>query len=202
MASAVRSLQSIALNPNIVGVLLFVLERGPARLREPLLAALSSRLSAVAIQRLIKVLKVLWVVGIAGKVNSKLSEWALNSWQWRSQKSKWTWSWEIAVVTGGCSGIGKEIVKNLAKAGVSVAVLDVSPLPEDLERSTQSCSLLMEALGLTKSRLQGNIFQMRCHVAIFHCRSSKGCSLATRKPDYSREQCRHWTAACHPRHHQ
>jgi len=37
------------------------------------------------------------------------------------------------VVTGGCSGIGEEIARALAKRGVKVVILDVSPLPERLE---------------------------------------------------------------------
>jgi NAD(P)-dependent dehydrogenase (short-subunit alcohol dehydrogenase family) len=44
-------------------------------------------------------------------------------------------------VTGGCSGIGKEVVLRLIEKGVRVAVLDVQPLPHDLERSAYSGAL-------------------------------------------------------------
>jgi len=43
-------------------------------------------------------------------------------------KAKYDWEREVAVVTGGSDGIGKEIVLLLAEKGVKVAVLDVQPL--------------------------------------------------------------------------
>jgi NAD(P)-dependent dehydrogenase (short-subunit alcohol dehydrogenase family) len=43
------------------------------------------------------------------------------------------WDSEIAVVTGGSSGIGAEIVKCLVRKGVQVAVLDIQPLPKDMD---------------------------------------------------------------------
>lgn len=39
----------------------------------------------------------------------------------------------MAVVTGGCSGIGEEIVKGLKRRGVRVVVLDVQEVPERLK---------------------------------------------------------------------
>ncbi|KAH6869758.1 hypothetical protein B0T10DRAFT_501276 [Thelonectria olida] len=56
---------------------------------------------------------------------------ALNNWRLPATKD-WDWPSEIAVVTGGCNGIGKAVVVGLAQKGLKVAVLDMSDLPEDL----------------------------------------------------------------------
>ncbi|KAL2812727.1 hypothetical protein BJX63DRAFT_421607 [Aspergillus granulosus] len=37
----------------------------------------------------------------------------------------WNPSWEVAVVTGGSSGIGKQIMEDLSKLGVRVVILDI-----------------------------------------------------------------------------
>ncbi|CAI4217772.1 unnamed protein product [Parascedosporium putredinis] len=57
---------------------------------------------------------------------------ALNNWRLTGHPG-WEWEKEVAVVTGGCSGIGKEVVLGLVANGVRVAILDVQPLPKDLE---------------------------------------------------------------------
>jgi all-trans-retinol dehydrogenase (NAD+) len=136
MASrTIRKVQNVALNPLIVGTLHYLLTKAPERIRLPLLRLLSSRLSEASIQRLIKTLHYLHITAIAIRINDRLNQWALNGWQWRPSKDNWVWSWEIAVVTGGCSGIGKEVVLGLVEKGVRVAVLDIQPLPHELERS-------------------------------------------------------------------
>lgn len=61
--------------------------------------------------------------------------WAANRltdrrWMWTTDKSVWDWKREIAVVTGGSSGIGACTAKKLASHGIRVAVLDVSPLSD------------------------------------------------------------------------
>jgi len=122
-------------NPNIVGGLHFLLTKAPERVRLPALNFLNNRLGVEATLRIIKALKYLTIFAVLRKINAKLNDWALNSWTWKSQKENWTWSWEIAVVTGGCSGIGKEIVKQLLEKDVRVAVLDIQALPAELERS-------------------------------------------------------------------
>jgi NAD(P)-dependent dehydrogenase (short-subunit alcohol dehydrogenase family) len=71
---------------------------------------------------------------------------------------KWDWKREVAVVTGGCSGIGLEIVKQLMRKGVKVAVFDIQPVPKAIE----GCKLTKEDRG-------GNILILhsRCEYAIF-----------------------------------
>jgi all-trans-retinol dehydrogenase (NAD+) len=133
MASALKKVTSLTSNPIVVGPLLWALTRGPPSVREPLLAQLSKILSAENITRFISLLKGVFAVGLISRVNARLNQYALNNWSWKSQKDKWTWNWEIAVVTGGSSGIGLETTRGLMRKGIKVAVLDVNPLPKQLE---------------------------------------------------------------------
>jgi all-trans-retinol dehydrogenase (NAD+) len=128
-------IDNYALNTNIVGVLHLLLTRAPEKIREPLLNQLRKRFSEGTIAKIITVLKWLTIVAWTKKVNDRLNAWALNNWVWKAQTGNWTWGWEVAVVTGGCSGIGKEIVKGLTAAGIKVALLDIQELPKDLEQS-------------------------------------------------------------------
>lgn len=80
-------------------------------------------------RNLIRMLGFLAVVGVIRKANAALNAWATNNWQIRAGHG-WDWSSEIAVVTGGCSGIGKAIAEALNSHGVHVAVLDVQDAPE------------------------------------------------------------------------
>jgi hypothetical protein len=82
---------------------------------------------------LITLLKAFIALGLIHNASSLLTSVALNNWQWTSDKHKWKWEKEVAVVTGGCSGIGEEIVKGLKRRGVRVVVLDVQEVPERLK---------------------------------------------------------------------
>jgi 3-oxoacyl-ACP reductase-like protein len=75
-----------------------------------------------------------WAFGISSihYVSSQLTEFARNNWR-LGDAHRWNWKEEIAVVTGGCSGIGEEIVKALASKGVKVVIMDVSDMPERLK---------------------------------------------------------------------
>ncbi|KAF2673110.1 NAD(P)-binding protein [Microthyrium microscopicum] len=137
MPSLVSKLTAAPLNPWITGTLHWLLTSSPARLRLPLLIGLHSRLSGKNVEKLIRALKVLWLIGLARDLNVKLNSWALNNWTWKTEKDKWVWNWEVAVVTGGCSGIGKEIVQGLAAKGVKVAVLDIQALPTEFENNSK-----------------------------------------------------------------
>lgn len=86
----------------------------------------------------LKRLKLLLYIGIARLVNGFLSRRAQNNWT----SSKYNWGKEIAVVTGGSDGIGKEISLLLAKKGVTVAILDIQPLAfESSEYATKQSDL-------------------------------------------------------------
>jgi hypothetical protein len=133
ITKAVLKLQSAVLEPLFTGALLWAISRGPPSIREPLLRQVEKLLGADNIGRFITGLKWAFALGLGGKINGALNSWALNNWKWRTEKHKWVWNREIAVVTGGCSGIGLEIVRGLSRKGVKVAVLDIQPLPQALE---------------------------------------------------------------------
>lgn len=80
----------------------------------------------------IRVLKVLVTIGVIRTINRGLNSWATNHWQIKAG-SGWHWPSEIAVVTGGCSGIGRAIAETLVSHGIRSVVLDVQRKPEDLE---------------------------------------------------------------------
>lgn len=73
------------------------------------------------------------VVGLSVWISGVLDSLYLRS--KRARADKWDWVKEVAVVTGGSSGIGLETVKGLAKAGIKVAILDIQkpswPLPSN-----------------------------------------------------------------------
>jgi short-subunit dehydrogenase len=73
------------------------------------------------------------VAGTARVVNKQLNHIALNAGRLRGEKAKWNWSREVAVITGGCSGIGELVVKRLINKGIRVAVLDIQQLPPSLQ---------------------------------------------------------------------
>jgi hypothetical protein len=129
------SVSHIALNPLITGSLLAILLKGPPQVREHLVSRISALREPKKLAQILKALKTLLILGLLGKLNRKLNEKALNAGRWTAEKSKWNLSQEIAVVTGGCSGIGELIVRGLVKKGVKVVVLDIQKLPLPLEGS-------------------------------------------------------------------
>lgn len=73
-------------------------------------------------------------LGAVRTLNAALNTLATNNWRISSNPPDKTWDWpnEIAVVTGGCSGIGLALVDGLTARGVRVAVLDVADPPAAL----------------------------------------------------------------------
>src|ERR1700760_142105 len=102
-----HTIESYALNPSLTGSLHLLLTKAPEKIREPLLNILRRRFSEEGIKRILIILRFLSIIGWGLRINRLLNSWALNNWVWRTDKSKWVWDSEVAVVTGGCSGIGK-----------------------------------------------------------------------------------------------
>lgn len=86
-----------------------------------------------------------WAFGLTSVhyLSSELTAFARNNWR-LSDAHRWNWKEEVAVVTGGCSGIGEEMVKALSRKGVKVVILDVTELPERL----QGCEFIPNILLL------------------------------------------------------
>lgn len=124
LAALIRAIQS----PFFSGPLLAALLYAPEELTAKVLQHVPP---SINIQTTITVLKVLFGIGVVKTLNRGLSSMAANSWRVSAAKG-WNWPNEIAVVTGGCSGIGHSVVKGLTARGVKVAVLDVQALPRDL----------------------------------------------------------------------
>lgn len=79
-----------------------------------------------------KVLAASALLGSIRIVNKMLNGMATSNWR-LSPAPDWQWQHEVAVITGGCGGIGQEMARGLAEKGVRVAVLDVQVLPEALQ---------------------------------------------------------------------
>lgn len=120
-------------NPLVTGPLLLLLTKAPDHVKEPIIRHLVSIAPQLTIRRVVSSLKWLCAIGLVKHVNSWLNSLATNGWSIRSDANRWVWSKEIAVVTGGCGGIGEVVVNGLIQRGVKVAILDVQPLPKRLE---------------------------------------------------------------------
>lgn len=123
-----------------LGAALYVLRDAPPSIRDPALERLRSFLSAEQITSLVGFLRSAFVTTAALDavyyVNSALNSWALNNWQ-SADTSRWNWSQEVAVVTGGASGLGKGFTERLVSHGVHVVVLDVTPAPAEFKGNSK-----------------------------------------------------------------
>lgn len=119
----------VVLNPVVTGAALLLLAgKGPEAAQDhlhDLLARLPYDESTVK-----TALQVLLGLGVVRNVNSKLNDLAQNNWRWGAAPG-WDWPKEIAIVTGGSSGIGLGIVERFAAKGIKVAVLDPQEFPKD-----------------------------------------------------------------------
>ncbi|KIW96716.1 uncharacterized protein Z519_02107 [Cladophialophora bantiana CBS 173.52] len=72
----------------------------------------------------------LLTLGILDRLNTYLSRQVLNNFV---RDKSWDWDREILLITGGCSGIGEEMVRQFAERNIKVVILDVNhpkaPLP-------------------------------------------------------------------------
>ncbi|KAI8623355.1 NAD(P)-binding protein [Xylariaceae sp. FL1651] len=131
-------LREVVFSPLLSGLLLSTVTYAPDALRDGLLK-LVSRLSGQHappssrdLSTINTVLHVLFALGVVRHLNRILNTMAANSWR-LAASGGWDWPNEVAVVTGGSSGIGKEIVKRLAALGVRTAILDIQDPPKSME---------------------------------------------------------------------
>ncbi|EXJ73289.1 uncharacterized protein A1O5_03049 [Cladophialophora psammophila CBS 110553] len=85
----------------------------------------------------LKTLKYLFAFGLLVHINRILSRMALNYWHVQKQGVPWdfqTAGKETILITGGCSGFGKEMVRMFAEqTKAKIIVLDIQELPDDLK---------------------------------------------------------------------
>jgi all-trans-retinol dehydrogenase (NAD+) len=111
--------------PSFAGIFWYLVTKKPALVAKFILK------TPFSISTMASVAK--WVFGLttAHYLSSTLTSFSRNNWR-LADTHRWQWNKEVAVVTGGCSGIGEEIVKALSKKGVKVVILDVTALPDRL----------------------------------------------------------------------
>ena len=136
----IQKIGRFALSPILSGPILLAIIYAPNSVRDvvaPFLERLPESIKAyLSLERAKAFFQIIFGIGLLGKINDVLNTMAHNSWRLRAGKG-WDWPNEIAVITGGSSGIGRCIVDRLLSLGLRVAVLDVQDLPKDLQANPQ-----------------------------------------------------------------
>lgn len=126
-----RPVQGILLQPIVTAGLLFASLNRPVE-GQRILSLITQ--NAVQPKTLNLALKVLLAAGILYRSNKYLSRLALNNYV--SDRS-WDWGREVVIVTGGSSGIGAEIVRQLSDQSIKVVILDVAPPQSPMAKNTR-----------------------------------------------------------------
>ncbi|KIX07166.1 uncharacterized protein Z518_01819 [Rhinocladiella mackenziei CBS 650.93] len=137
------------LSPFITGALLFYIKRNPSALDKlpwfpDLTLTLPFRLplnirNSVTLHASppLKTLKFLFGLGLVLYVNRFLNRLALNYWHLQKQGVPWDFQAEgkeTILITGGCSGFGREMVQMFAEqTRANILVLDIQDLPADMK---------------------------------------------------------------------
>ncbi|KAF3008658.1 hypothetical protein E8E13_008867 [Curvularia kusanoi] len=147
LGTAVSHVTNIASDPLLTGALLYLLTRGPPRLRAKLLAPFQSSglpvftntsAGVARLTKLISVLKLLTSLNVLRRANTALNTLAWSNWTlpWRSNGTAWQFGpqrREVVLITGGSSGFGYEMVKAFAPHA-KVVVIDIVAFPDELAR--------------------------------------------------------------------
>ncbi|KAK6087639.1 short-chain dehydrogenase reductase 2 [Seiridium cupressi] len=132
------TLRQIIFSPLLSGSLLLAVTYAPNSVRDVIyniarrLPGLHLSTRSLDLSTTTTALRTLLALSILRQLNHALGTMAANSWRLTPSRG-WDWPSEIAVVTGGSSGIGKSIVEKLSVLGVRVAVLDVQDLPGSMK---------------------------------------------------------------------
>ncbi|KAI0403850.1 NAD(P)-binding protein [Xylaria palmicola] len=134
-----ETLRGIILSPALSGPLLLAVTYAPDAVHNAVMNVANrlpglQTLSNVDLGTAAKVLRVIFALSIVRQLNRVMNTMAANSWRVMASTG-WDWPNEIAVVTGGSSGIGKLVVEKLVALGVRVAVLDIQDLPKSMENN-------------------------------------------------------------------
>ncbi len=125
------------LRPNLLlsvsAPLLFLFTGAPLAFQDRLLRHLPEKVSKA---QLVTVLTWALAAGLGSQINSWLTAWARNNWLFwgRGRGPKFGqngWDKEVAVITGGSSGIGNLTARGLAANGVKVCILDIAEPAEE-----------------------------------------------------------------------
>lgn len=157
------SVSHLALNPAVTASLLYILTKGPAGLRTRLTNRFAGLRDPARYATIIRALQWCLTLGLLRSANKTLNHLALNNYRLRPSSAQWHWDKEVAVVTGGCSGIGALIVKRLVSRGVTVAILDVQSLPPELQGCTVESWNVRDGATLTLC-LDAHVRFSRCDI--------------------------------------
>lgn len=127
---AIHPIRKALLNPVLSGSLLLALLYAPQDVRQNIFKKLTiPETYDITVAK--KVLQAVFGLGVISYINQTLSKMASNSWR-LSAAPGWDWPKEVAVVTGGSSGIGLRLVELLLTNRIKVAVLDIQPPPKTI----------------------------------------------------------------------
>lgn len=149
MASKViTGIKTAAEEPLLTGALLYVLTRGPANVRERLLAPFKdnilSKNGAARLATIITALKVLTGINVLKRINQALNALAWNNWSLGRSGAAFKFGpnkEELVIITGGSSGFGYEMVKGFSKQA-RIVVLDIQDFPPELASCVNTLTLL------------------------------------------------------------
>ncbi|KAK7545238.1 hypothetical protein IWX49DRAFT_536769 [Phyllosticta citricarpa] len=136
-------LTALLRSPSLTGILLLLLTRGPERVREKLRGGIGAvvllKAQEKSVRGVVRALSVLFGLGVLRRANEAANAGGAGKEKLVDGEGQPVpvSRGEIVVVTGGCSGIGKEIVSSLLEGAgrgkVTVVVVDVQVLPEEFE---------------------------------------------------------------------
>jgi all-trans-retinol dehydrogenase (NAD+) len=114
-------LRETALQPLLTGPLLYA---STLHVLQPFLSLQKQHI-------LVKVLKVLLAMGVLRTANNALSKLVLNNWT----TDPWRKGEEVVLITGGGSGIGELIARDMAQWSKAIVVFDLAPSKISLRKS-------------------------------------------------------------------